>query len=82
MPGNNDIIIIYIIIIFSSHNCSEDEKLPNLDVTATTSSEQVVPVRERKHFHFNINKTGYVIFSVSYAYEVTRYVHYMHRHLK
>jgi len=44
---------------------SEDDKLPNLDVTATTSDEQVVPVRERKHFHSNVNKTGYIIFSVS-----------------
>lgn len=45
------------------HCASEDDKLPNLDVTATTSNEQVVPVRERKHFHPNVNKTGYIIFS-------------------
>ncbi|XP_065919477.1 uncharacterized protein [Dysidea avara] len=45
------------------HCASEDEKLPNLDVTAATSNEQVVPVRERKHFRSNIDKTGYVIFS-------------------
>ncbi|XP_065920927.1 uncharacterized protein [Dysidea avara] len=45
------------------HCASEDEKPPNLDVTATTSNEQIVPVRERKHFRSNINKTGYVIFS-------------------
>ena len=40
----------------------------NLDVTAATSNEEVVPVRERKHFCSNINKTGYVIFSVSHFY--------------
>ncbi|XP_065919506.1 uncharacterized protein [Dysidea avara] len=45
------------------HCASEDEKLPNLDVTATTSNEQIVPVRERKHFKSNVNKTGYIIFS-------------------
>ncbi|XP_065920931.1 uncharacterized protein [Dysidea avara] len=45
------------------HCASEDEKLPNLDVTETTSNEQIVPVRERKHFRSNIDKTGYVIFS-------------------
>ena len=48
---------------------SEDEKLPNLDVTqgasAITSNEQAVITRERKHFRSNIDKTGYVIFSVS-----------------
>jgi len=44
--------------------------LSNLDATQqfadTENDEQVVvPTRERKHFPSNINKTGYVIFSVS-----------------
>jgi len=55
------------IIILNISRYSEDEKLPNLDVTATTSNEQVVPVRERKHFRSNIDKTGFVIFSVSHC---------------
>ena len=68
MPGNdsNDIVII-ISNISHPHNYSEDEKLLNLDVTAATSNEKVVPVRERKHFRSKIDKTGYVIFSVSHC---------------
>ena len=49
--------------------CSEDAILPNLDVTQqdmTTGNDQVIPVRERKHFHSNVDKTGYIIFSVRY----------------
>jgi len=51
---------------------SEDKRLPNLDVTQQeiTNNEQVVPVRERRHFH---SKTGYIIFSVSiYMYCILR----------
>ena len=49
---------------------SKDDRLPNLDATQqaadTEDKEQVaVPNRERKHFASNIDKTGYVIFSVS-----------------
>ena len=48
---------------------SKDDRLPNLDATQhvadTENDEQVVATRERKHFPSNINKTGYVIFSVS-----------------
>ena len=53
---------------------SKDDRLPNLDATQqavanTEDNEQViVPTKERKHFHFNINKTGYVTFSVSCIY--------------
>ena len=69
MPGNGSYDTVIIISNISyPHNYSEDEKLLNLDVTTATGNEQVVPVRERKDFHSNIDKTGYVIFSVSHCW--------------
>ena len=58
-----NLLCCYNLQIFSL-NYSEDTKLL---MTAATSNKQVIPVRERKHFRSNIDKTGYVIFSVSYC---------------
>ena len=58
-------LLLYILL-----SCSKDHKLPNLDAAQQTvrAEQHVMPTGERRHFPSNINKTGYIIFSVSYKY--------------
>ena len=53
----------------------ENDGLPNLDATdqatdAESNEQAMVLTRERNSFTFNINKEGYVIFSVSCTYSM------------
>ena len=52
---------------------SKDDRLPNLDATrqsanAENTKQDVEPTRVRRHFPSNINKIGYIFFSVSCIY--------------
>ena len=63
----NDFILYQILFAFVY---SKDDRLPNSDATQQAvdtkdNEKSVAPARETKHFPSNIDKTGYVIFSVS-----------------